>query len=474
MLSCSQTYKDNFASDRYPYKKYTITIGGLSFTNDTIHGESLTLKQSVMDELIEFVGCISSSLSFKITSSALPKADYSGAEVTFTVSSMVSGSYEDLLLFTGYVDSYSTDADGYWQSFVAYDILTYIGDTPVWNYYKKAFKPIAQGGLGSPCTIGDLRRYIIVDCLGLTQAAATLPNDNVKIKKRGRNKDMTALDLLKYICQVNGVWGYIDPSGAFAYKNPTGASTLLGAICNEFKAGEYPCGYTYYDYSGAYSLDWYRDLEYSHSTINPIALGVTFRTSSSDSGVTVDWTNYQNYVTTDWDDDTDDVYIADDDDITESTYIIQANLMAFKLAKRKKLVMGANIMRNLGQHTVFRDFTLKCNGLPFLEPGDTVKAFSKDFPTGMTFLITSRTLKGAQDLEDTYECHPSQEYAEVVSSGSVTVNNQGSYVSDITNNPTTDGTSAVDTALNAKMVMYVESWDSVTGELYTNSVEIEV
>lgn len=475
MLNCSQEFQDAFQSDTYQ-KDYTITIGAYTLTNSDIHGDSLELKQSVMDELIEYVGCISSTFSFTASTQALPKNDYTGQKVTLSVSiTKADLTTETLLLFTGYVDTNEVSADGYWQDVVCYDVLSYIGDTKVWNFYKKAF---TASGIGSPCTIKAFRDYIIETCLGIPQISQTLPNDDVKIKKRCKNKDMTALDLMKYICQVNGVWGYITPGGSFGYMSPTGATTRVGAICGTFLCGEQLCGHEEYDYNSPIDVSWYRSLEYSHSVINPLGKGATFRTSESDSGVTVTWDDYQNYVSTDWDDTSDDTYLADDDDITTSTYVIQANLMAFKLAKRKKQVMLANIMRHIGNAVVFREYSATCNGLPFVQCGDAVTFTTSEYPGGVTFVVTSRTLKGTQDLQDTYECTPSQEYAAVVVSSQISVSNEGTYVSDITQESSTadydTGEDSVSQLLSQKEVMYVVSWDANTGILYTSSELIEV
>ncbi len=475
MLTCSNEFKAAFQADT-THKNYTITVDAYTLTNEDIYGDSLELKQSVMDELIEYVGCISSTLSFTASTENLPKNDYTGSKVTLSVSIVKADlSTETLKLFTGYVDSNEVSADGHWQSFVCYDILSYIGDTKVWNFYKKAF---TSSGVGSPCTIKAFRDYIIETCLGISQISQTLPNDAVKIKKRCKNKDMTALDLMKYICQVNGVWGYIDPNGKFGYISPTGASTRTGAIVGTFKAGEETVGHEKYTYGATTTLEWYRSLEYSHSTINPLSKGATLRTSESDSGVTVTWDDYQDYVSTDWDDTSDDTYLAEDDDITTSTYVIQANLMAFKLAKRKKQVILANIMRAIGQNVVFREYSAQCNGQPYIQCGDVVKFITSEYPSGISFVVTSRTLKGTQDLQDTYECSPSQEYAAVVVSSQISVSNEGTYVSDITQESSTadydTGEDSVSQLLSQKEVMYVVSWDADTGILYTSSELIEI
>ena len=312
-------------------------------------------------------------------------------------------------LFHGYVDSCETSADGHWQNLVCYDCLAYLTDTPIYNAYKKAFN-------GGSITLAAFRSAIFT-AIGIGQEIQTLPNDAIKFRKRYRNKDLTALALIRHITQINGAFGIINRDEFFEYK--------------------------YIDDSAApEDIPYYRSLEYANTTITPINTGgLTIRTNPNDAGVTVDWTNYQQYAGTDpdWNDETQDDYLVDDDDedISEGNYVIEGNLIAYKLKKSKKQVIAANIMDAIGHDAVFRQYKVVCNGLPYIECGDKVR-FTKADSSQIGFVVFKRTLKGVQAMTDTYECMPSQEVVTNVDtsggSGGITpqtVNNDASYVSNI-------------------------------------------
>ena len=410
MLTVSNDVKAKLKSD-ICRKELRITVGSTVCTNSDIYNDSFELTESIMDSKVEFVGCISSILKATISTTKLPKANLQGqtveAEVAVYLDDNTLSAY--IPLFHGYVDSCETSADGYWQNLVCYDCLAYLTDTPIYNAYKKAFN-------GGSITLAAFRSAIFT-AIGIGQEIQTLPNDAIKFRKRYRNKDLTALALIRHITQINGAFGIINRDEYFEYK--------------------------YIDDSAApEDIPYYRSLEYANTTITPINTGgLTIRTNPNDAGVTVDWTNYQQYAGTDpdWNDETQDDYLVDDDDedISEGNYVIEGNLIAYKLKKSKKQVIAANIMDAIGHDAVFRQYKVVCNGLPYIECGDKVR-FTKADSSQIGFVVFKRTLKGVQAMTDTYECMPSQEVVTNVDtsggSGGITpqtVNNDASYVSNI-------------------------------------------
>lgn len=411
MLTVSNDVKAKLKSD-ICRKELRIMVGSTVCTNSDIYNDSFELTESIMDSKVEFVGCISSILKATISTTKLPKANLQGqtveAEVAVYLDDNTLSAY--IPLFHGYVDSCETSADGHWQNLVCYDCLAYLTDTPIYNAYKKAFN-------GGSITLAAFRSAIFT-AIGIGQEIQTLPNDAIKFRKRYRNKDLTALALIRHITQINGAFGIINRDEFFEYK--------------------------YIDDSAApEDIPYYRSLEYANTTITPINTGgLTIRTNSNDAGVTVDWSNYQQYAGTDpdWNDETQDDYLVDDDDedISEGNYVIEANLIAYKLKKSKKQVIAANIMDAIGHDAVFRQYKVVCNGLPYIECGDKVR-FTKADSSQIGFVVFKRTLKGVQAMTDTYECMPSQEVVTNVDTegggtGGITpqtVNNDASYVSNI-------------------------------------------
>ena len=410
MLTVSNDVKAKLKSD-ICRKELRITVGSTVCTNSDIYNDSFELTESIMDSKVEFVGCISSILKTTISTTKLPKANLQGqtveAEVAVYLDDNTLSAY--IPLFHGYVDSCETSADGHWQNLVCYDCLAYLTDTPIYNAYKKAFN-------GGSITLAAFRSAIFT-AIGIGQEIQTLPNDAIKFRKRYRNKDLTALALIRHITQINGAFGIINRDEFFEYKDIDDAASPE-------------------------DIPYYRLLEYANTTITPINTGgLTIRTNPNDAGVTVDWTNYQQYAGTDpdWNDETQDDYLVDDDDedISEGNYVIEGNLIAYKLKKSKKQVIAANIMDAIGHDAVFRQYKVVCNGLPYIECGDKVR-FTKADSSQIGFVVFKRTLKGVQAMTDTYECMPSQEVVTNVDTeggtGGITpqtVNNDASYVSNI-------------------------------------------
>lgn len=401
MLNIPSEVKTKFKSD-ICRKELKIVVNGVTCTNEDIYKDSFKLTEAVMDGKVEFVGCIASILEAKISTLKLPKADYHGYPINVSVAVYLDNntlsSY--IPLFNGTVDSCEKSADGHWQTLTCYDILAYFSDTPAYNEYKAAFN-------GGTVTLEDFRGSVMGD-LGINEETQTLPNDAVKFRKRYRNKDLTAMSLIRHITQINGAFGIINRSGNFEYR-----------WIDDGAAPE--------------DVPYYRSLEYSDQTITPINTGLNIRTNTNDAGITVTKAEYQQYVGTDpgWSDESTDTYLVDDDDedITEGNYVIESNLIAYKLNKNKKKVIAANIMAKVGFDAVFRNYKVVCNGLPYVECCDKVR-FTKADGSQIGFVVLKRTLQGVQNMTDTYECAPTQE---TVQTGSGVSSTASSYVSNVAN-----------------------------------------
>ena len=382
MLNVSQAVKDKFQSDLCR-KEIRITIGNTVLTNEAIYKDGFRLTESVMDGAVEFVGCIASILEFKVSTLSLAKGNYRGQTVTAEVAVyLTDGTLSAYVpLFHGFVDECTKSADGYYQEFVCYDRLAYLSDEPGYNMYKAAFN-------GSSVDLETFRDAIVLDCDMDAVNSQVLPNDDIIFKKRKRNKDVTAMALLRHIAQINGTFGILNRDNRF-----------------EFRGID--------DSADPEAVAYYRELTYSDHIVRPVGDpsvptgSITIRTSSQDAGVTVDWTNYQQYAGTDpgWSDESQDTYLVDDDDadVVVDSYIIEGNLIAYKLKKGKKQVIGANILASLGHDAVFREYSVKCNGLPYVECCDKV-LFTKGDQSQIEFVVTKRVLEGVQNMTDTYSC----------------------------------------------------------------------
>ena len=384
MLNVSSAIKTKFQSDLCR-KEIRITIGSTVLTNSAIYKDGFKLTEAVMDGTVELIGCIASMLEFKVSTLSLAKGDYKGRTVTAEVAVYLNdGTLSNYIpLFHGFVDECTKSADGYYQQFVCYDRLAYLSDEPGYNMYKAAFN-------GSSVDLESFRGSIVTACGMTALSGQTLPNDDIVFRKRKRNKDVTAMALLRHIAQINGMFGIINRNNQFEFRGIDDAASPE-------------------------SVAYYRELKYSDyvvkpvgdSTTTPPTGSITIRTNQQDAGVTVDWTNYSQYAGTDpgWSDESQDTYLVDDDDanVVVDSYIIESNLISYKLKAAKKRVIGANILASVGHDAVFREHTVKCNGLPYVECCDKV-LFTKGDNTQIEFVVTKRVLEGIQNMTDTYTC----------------------------------------------------------------------
>ena len=415
MLNIPSNVKQKLQSD-ICRKELRITVGSVVCNNTDIYADSFKLTETIMDGKVEFVGCISSVMEAKISVTKLPKANYHGENVVAEVAVHLdnAGTLSDYIpLFIGVVDTCEKSADGNWQTITCFDALAYLTDTPAYNEYKAAFN-------GGSVTLEDFRGTIAA-AFGLTEEDQHLPNDVVEFKKRYRNKDLTALALLRHITQINGAFGIINRDGNFEYR-----------FIDDSASPE--------------DVSFYRSLEYSDQVITPINKGLNIRTNSNDAGVTVTWLDYQDYAGQEpvggWSDDSTDDYLVDEDDIdiTDGNYVVESNLIAYKLAAKKKRILAANIMAQVGHDAVFRNYKVVCNGLPYVECGDKVR-FTKADGTQIGFVVFKRTLQGVQVMTDTYECAPEPE---TVKTSSGTSSTNSSYVSNVANSTTSMSGSPTD------------------------------
>lgn len=480
MINVSESTKSAYQKDTVPKRMY-VTLDETDFTNEQIYYESFELTESIMGEDCELVGCISSQMKIKlmIADQRIRESQYAGMPISVSVRIIEgrdeSGAEvlgEEIKLFAGCVNEAKKDADRKWIDIVAYDELAFQGDNLVYKCYKKLFKDL--GDSKKQVTVEEFRRYITHYGMDIKEAYVVLPNDNVKIKKRYKNKDVTGMDILKHICQGNGCFGIINRDGEIDYKFISQSEEAV------------------------FDIDYYRSLTYGESYIALVSNGITMRTNENDAGVTDVWNPesdnyYQKWLPDDatWEDDTQDKYLVndDDEDITKSSYVIEGNLIAYKLSRKKKRAMLANIMRRIGQDIVFREYSVTCNGFPFIECGDkvrftTTKKDNKGDPIKREFVVTNRVLKGIQAMTDTYSCSPNFKYtSKMDSSGEQAIggeyDTQGSYVSSLGEtaiSPNRSSGTADDLAesLDQKEVLYVVSWNEGTGILETSSTMIDV
>ncbi len=388
-----QAYKNNSI-----HKELTLEFPNLNLTipHKQIYGESMRLKESIMDSnRVEFVGCISSMFEIQVY----------GVEAKlkneFVRVSIKTEDTESIPLFQGYVDSAQMQSNKNYKKITAYDILHNKGDIDVSAWYKSLIFPI---------TLKNLRDSLF-NYIGIEQVETALPNDDVSISKQYDPKSLKSLNVIKAICQINGAFGIINRHGKFEYRilaqniidavypsvslfpsnglfpaNPDVAEAMAQRIADEVQAE---------------AFSFYRKVDFEEYEVKPVDK-LTIRQSEEDNGVT--------YGTGD------------------NNYIIQANIFTYGLSDAVLTQIAKKVYRNV-KGVSFRPFKSINNGLPWVECGlDAVTYYVTD-PTGTgvmkmsdskeeqnvtSFYVFDRELKGIQALSDSYSAQGDEYQSEFI------------------------------------------------------------
>jgi len=352
-----------------------VTVGGGGYTvpENEVYMDSMSLEEHLMDsKSIEFVGCVASK--FKITIRDFGQ-DIKGQKIIAWI--YPEGySAQKIRLFTGIVDEAKLESNHKYKKIVAYDELYTKGNKDVSSWYK---------GLTFPCTLGHIRRTLFT-YLNLSYTDKPLPTDGIKIaKKYYQPSQMVAIDIIKSICQINGVCGMMDRYGSFKF-------VVLPEINTIVTDGAYP-GVTLYPpfYPGverepgiAEGLPVYKSLDYQEYSVKPVQR-LTIRQDAESDGVTVG--------------------------TGENRYIIQGNIFTYKMKNATLTKIANAILPNI-QGVSFIPYDSTNPGFPWLECGeDAIDCVVYDFDNAtastdaykdMQFYVLNRNLSGTQNLKDNY------------------------------------------------------------------------
>ena len=370
----------------------------LTLTRSQIRKETLEIKEAILDqESIEFVGCIASQFKLQISSI---KKKLKGKKIEVSIYTD-STSDKPVKLFSGIVDSDERTGNKRSKEIKAYDMMYSLADTDVTTWFKTQ---VAYLKMGKKLTVKKFRNELFA-FIGLAQKKRTLANDSFSIKQlvnlvgtedeeeadEEEEEKIYALDLIKAICQINGVFGLINRNGEMDYRR-------LGV--EDEDDGAYP-GVEDDKTNGLYL---------------PFVPGIGVTDIITDS------TFYPSYKSVTYEDydvhGITKVYVRQSEDTkagyagTEKKYkyIVQGNRFTLGTTKEEKREIATAILNKV-QGVTYTPFTAECTGLPFLEVGDPVQFYVYDFEQSdkqkkdvfvlKSFYVLSRTLKGIQSLTDT-------------------------------------------------------------------------
>jgi hypothetical protein len=386
--------------DESENKHLVVTFPEINLTlkHSQIKKESMEINEAILDqESIEFVGCIASQFKLQISSI---KKKLKGKKIEVSIYTD-STSDKPVKLFSGFVDSDERTGNKRSKEIIAYDMMYSLADEDVTSWFRTQ---VAYLKMGKKLTIKKFRNDLFV-FLGIAQKKRTLANDSFSIKQlvnmvdnneedadEEEQEKIYALDLIKAICQINGVFGIINRNGEMDYRR-------LGV--EDEDDGAYP-GVDPDDKTNGLYLPFVP------------GIGVT--------DIITDSTFYPSYKSVTYEDydvhGITKVYVRQSEDTkagyagTEKKYkyIVQGNRFTLGTTKEEKREIATAILNKV-QGVTYTPFTAECTGLPFLEVGDPVQIYVYDFEQSdkqkkdvfvlKSFYVLSRTLKGIQSLTDT-------------------------------------------------------------------------
>ena len=411
MLEVTTATKNTYIQSESLHKELRIVFTKGNRTqevgNSAIVAEEFELEQNLCDSEVDFMGCVGSTCRFTLWN----------VFGTFDVKTKVQvyveadGTNEEILIFTGYINEVSANLEDGQVEYICYDLIAfdYLSN---WKFGDTLSEYLDDhSSQGTPITeiLTLMERSSTQYGLEITYEG-NLPNNNAIIKSDGMVdvfKGMSALDVLKYICQIEGAFGVINNEGEFELRwiNASGeyegaypgtitypSETLYPGVQNAGQTGEFLL-LPYESFESAHRLTK------SEPPINGVLIMETDDANADKSSDKMQ--DVKNY-------DDSDMPGGNGTPFTGSVIKIVGNPFVHNRPSSYKLDV-CNKIQSVAGGFVYYPYEAKGKGLPFIEVGDFVDYIVTNWnETGqqrhqmVTCLVSKRTLKGIQHMTDTY------------------------------------------------------------------------
>lgn len=346
------------SNDLYPaYDLYPADAGAawLTINMDRICAETLNLTESLSSgNNIIWGSC--EAAKFVVTVADVDD-EIKGREFTATLS---IGDYKMAYgIYT--VDSVVRQADRRKRKITAYDrMVKFDADVADWYHAMYPSDDITH-------TIKELRDSLC-DEIGVPQQQTELINDGLVVGKTISPESLCGRDVLKAICEINGVFGHFDRTGTLVYVSLQ-------------DTGLYPSDTLYpgddlYPQSGwaaAEELEYYRSITYEDYLIDGIDR-VQVRQEEGDIGAVVGSGG--------------------------NTYVVEGNFLVYGLGSADLTKLAWSIYDTIAGKT-YRPAKIATYAMPWIEVGDGLRAITTD--TEIATFVLTRTMSGIQGMMDTVE-----------------------------------------------------------------------
>lgn len=134
--------------------------------------------------------------------------DLGGCPIEVTCTHTDTGEVENI--FTGIIDSSTTDNNNFSRNIVAYDMSYYVRDKDIsttWNAYWDSKET---------STVKALRQHL-VESVGLEEVTGTYINDDLTITKPDDFTSVTLNDILPMLCELQGTIPHVNRDGKLEY-----------------------------------------------------------------------------------------------------------------------------------------------------------------------------------------------------------------------------------------------------------------
>lgn len=346
------------SNDLYPSSDLFPADAGspwLTIGMDRICAETLSLTESLSSgDNIVWGSCESAKLTLTV---ADVEDDIKGKEFTATLSigdySMAYGIYT--------VDSVIRQADRRKRKITAYDRMKKF-DTDVSGWYQAMYPEES-----SVHTLKELRDSLC-DYIGVSQKFVQLLNDDLVIGKTIDPETLCGRDVLRAICEINGVFGHFDRTGALAYISLQNTGVYPSETL-------YP-GNDLFPQSGwqsAEDLEYYKTITYEDYLIDGIDR-VQIRQEEGDIGAVVG--------------------------SGSNAYVVEGNFLTYGMGSADLTKLAWSVYDLIAGKT-YRPAKIVSYAMPWIEAGDGIRAITTD--TEIATFVLHRTMSGIQAMMDTMQ-----------------------------------------------------------------------
>lgn len=316
-------------------KQFIITDNNsINLTNEDIHIDGIELSESINSEDdLKFGSCITSTLKFTTSNTAdLFKDKYLTFSIILdedTENPFVVGTYK--------VIEETLTADRSKKEITAKDFIYEINNTDVVYWYDS---------LSFPMTLAQFRASFF-SYMGIEEKTATLVNDSMTIERSIAPSILSGAEVIRAICEINGVFGHITRDNKFEYLtlNTTSVYDVTASL-------GISCEYENYD----------------SSQIDRLII----RQEDNDIGVQ---------------------YGSGD-----NILVVQGNFLVYGIGTVPLQTIAQNLYSVVSVPT-YKPCKLECIGNPCVEVGDMITITTKNGTTFDTYVL-NRTLTGGQSLRD--------------------------------------------------------------------------